>query len=67
MHIIIKSDDGTIQYSNGTDAAQILAWWAACEQAAHRQGMQYSGPPLKRITGITQADEPGLIKRDAGR
>jgi hypothetical protein len=70
MTITIKHDDGSIQYANGENAASILRWWQFCETHVLQHGVaKYAGPPLKRITCITQAEQTGLVKREseAGR
>ena len=62
MTITIKFEDGSISYANGTDAQQIMSWWQFCEtHVLGKHGVaKYTGPPLKRITCITQADETSL-------
>jgi hypothetical protein len=68
--ITIKYDTGSLDVADGERAAQILAWWQFCETHVLQHGVaKYTGPPLKRITCLTQEAESGLVKREseAGR
>jgi hypothetical protein len=68
--ITIKFDDGSVQYANGDAAVEIMRWWSACELMAAQHGAKYTGPKLRRIDCIPQADDmstEAIVITNAGK